>query len=137
MRARVLGIVLRGLLITVVTVGGQGAGPAAGQGVAGQTPAGQGLVEGNPSLIAAQNSADPVIKGLVARLELEKYKATIKGLTQFGDRREATQRNRDAVDWIEAQLKSYGYTNTERVLYDPPVGEDRTPGHSPRQPSAL
>ena len=51
----------------------------------------------------------------MARLELEKYKATIKGLTQFGDRREGTQRNRDAVDWIEAQLKSYGYTNTERV----------------------
>ncbi len=45
---------------------------------------------------------------MVARLELEKFKATLKGLTQFGDRREGTQRNRDAVDWIEAQLKSYG-----------------------------
>ncbi len=54
---------------------------------------------------------------LVGRLELESYKATIKGLTQFGDRREGTQRNRDAVDWIAAQLESYGYT-VERLQYD-------------------
>ena len=54
---------------------------------------------------------------LVAQLDLEKYKATIKGLTQFGDRRQGTARNRAAVDWIEAQLKSYGCTNTERMRY--------------------
>ena len=46
---------------------------------------------------------DP-IKVLVDRLDLERYKATIKGLTQFGDRREGTERNRNAIDWIEAQL---------------------------------
>ena len=55
---------------------------------------------------------------MVGRLDLEKYKATIKGLTQFGDRRQGTERNREAVDWIEAQLKSYGCTNTERITYD-------------------
>ena len=48
---------------------------------------------------------------LVSRLDLERYKATIKGLTQFGDRRQGTERNRKAVDWIEAQLKSYGCAN--------------------------
>ena len=53
----------------------------------------------------------------MGRLDLEKYKATIKGLTQFGDRRQGTERNRKAVDWIEAQLKSYGCTNTERIKY--------------------
>src|SRR4029453_7009766 len=53
--------------------------------------------------------------------DLEKYKATIKGLTQFGDRRQGTKRNRDAVDWIEAQLKSYGCTNTERITYQYPA----------------
>jgi hypothetical protein len=37
---------------------------------------------------------------------------TRKGLTQFGDRRQGTDRNRKAVEWIEAQLKSYGCTNT-------------------------
>ena len=45
-------------------------------------------------------AADPVAR-LVARLDLERYKATIKGLTQFGDRRQGTARNRAAVDWIE------------------------------------
>jgi hypothetical protein len=58
------------------------------------------------------------VAALVAQLDLERYKATIKGLTQFGDRREGTDRNRNAVNWIEAQLKSYGCTNTERLVYD-------------------
>jgi len=53
---------------------------------------------------------------LVGRLDLERYKATIKGLTAFGDRLEGTERNRRAVDWIEAQLKSYGCP-TERLKY--------------------
>jgi hypothetical protein len=58
------------------------------------------------------------IRVLVGRLELERYKATIKSLTTFGDRRQGTDRNRAAVDWIEAQLKSYGCTNTERIGYE-------------------
>jgi hypothetical protein len=61
--------------------------------------------------------ADDPIRLLVDRLDLEKYKATIKGLTQFGDRRQGTDRNRAAIDWIEAQLKSYGCTSTERLKY--------------------
>jgi len=61
---------------------------------------------------------------MVGRLNLDAYKATIKGLTKFGDRRQGTDRNRAALDWIEAQLKSYGCTNTERIRYDyqPPAG---------------
>src|SRR5204863_9464437 len=66
-----------------------------------------------------------LVRPLVDRLDLEKYKATIKGLTQFGDRRQGTRRNRDAVDWIEAQLRSYNCT-PERVVYtytqNPPRG---------------
>src|SRR5688500_2039249 len=58
------------------------------------------------------------VRTLVGRLDLEKYKATVKGLTAFGDRREGTERNRKAVDWIEAQLKSYG-CETGRLTYDP------------------
>ena len=65
----------------------------------------------------ADTSYDPV-GVLVSRLDLEKYKATIKGLAQFGDRRQGTKRNRDAVDWIEAQLKSYGCQNVERITYE-------------------
>ncbi len=66
---------------------------------------------------AAADSTDPV-REMVGRLDLEQYKATIKGLTQFGDRMQGTKRNADAVDWIEAQLKSYGCTNTERIRYE-------------------
>src|SRR5689334_20429156 len=77
---------------------------------------------------------DPTIKSLVDRLDLEKYKATIKGLTQFGDRRQGTDRNRAAVDWIEAQLKSYGCTNTERIkyTYEPPPPRQGGPGNAGR-----
>src|SRR5271169_1778244 len=68
---------------------------------------------------AGETESKPVdpVKVLAGRLDLEKYKATIKGLTKFGDRRQGTDRNRAALDWIEAQLKSYGCTNTERVKY--------------------
>ena len=84
------------------------------------------------AVLGAQQSA-PVqvddVRTLVGQLELEKYKATIKGLTAFGDRREGTERNRKAVDWIEAQLKSYG-CETGRVTYDPaaPVPATTTAG---------
>jgi hypothetical protein len=74
-------------------------------------------------------AANDPIRTLVGRLDLEKYKATIKGLTQFGDRRQGTERNRNAIDWIEAQLKSYGCTNTERLKYEYPlVGAPRSTG---------
>jgi hypothetical protein len=71
----------------------------------------------------------PDVVTLVSRLELEKYKATIKGLTQFGDRRQGTERNRKAVDWIEAQLKSYGCP-TERIkyVYNPPPPNPQAAG---------
>jgi hypothetical protein len=75
-----------------------------------------GLAIGAPPALG-QAPDDPV-RTLVQRLDLEKYKATIKGLTRFGDRRQGTARNRAALDWIEAQLKSYGCTNTARVAYD-------------------
>ena len=67
---------------------------------------------------APADTAPDQVKEMVARLDLERYKATIKGLTMFGDRRQGTDRNRAAVDWIEAQLKSYGCTNTERIKYE-------------------
>jgi hypothetical protein len=54
------------------------------------------------------------VRTVAGRLELERYKAHIKGLTQFGDRMQGTQRNRDAIDWLEKQLRSFGYSNVER-----------------------
>src|SRR5204863_559654 len=74
-----------------------------------------------PAVAPAQGDStaapDPIAQ-LVARLDLERYKATIKGLTTFGDRRQGTDRNRAAEDWIEAQLKSYGCSNVARLKYD-------------------
>jgi Peptidase family M28 len=74
-----------------------------------------------------QDQVDPT-QALVDRLTLDDYKTTLKGLTQFGDRRQGTQRNRDAVDWIEAQLQAVGCTNTERITYmfDPEPRPPRT-----------
>src|ERR1019366_9518467 len=89
---------------------------------------------GAPQTPAVPAPEDP-IKTMVGRLDLEKYKATIKGLTQFGDRRQGTDRNRAAVDWIEAQLKSYGYTNTARIKYDYFPADPRLPS-GPAAPGA-
>ncbi|WP_229411052.1 MULTISPECIES: M20/M25/M40 family metallo-hydrolase [unclassified Massilia] len=61
-------------------------------------------------------AGDPVAS-LVGQLDLERYKETIRGLARFGDRRQGTERNRKAIDWIEAQLKSFGCA-TERIRYD-------------------
>src|SRR6202162_3872093 len=72
------------------------------------------------SLLAVCLSAQPVnapsdsVRAVVGRLKLERYKEHIKGLTQFGDRMQGTQRNRDAIDWLEKQLRGFGYTNVER-----------------------
>ena len=71
-------------------------------------------------------AANDLIETLVGRLELNRYKATIRGLTKSGDRRQGTDRNRAAIGWIAAQLKSNGCTNTERIKYEytPPAGGD-------------
>ena len=80
---------------------------------------------------AAQAPAAPdPVRTLVSRLDLQRYKATIKGLTQFGDRRQGTERNRRAIDWIEALLKSYGCP-TGRLKYEfktPPPNPGRGRG---------
>src|SRR5437870_7573221 len=86
-----------------------------------------------PAQADSTTGPDPIAQ-LVARLDLERYKATIKGLTNFGDRRQGTDRNRAAVDWIEAQLKSYGCSNVARLKYEyqPPRSEERRVGKEGR-----
>jgi hypothetical protein len=65
---------------------------------------------------ASAAPADPITQ-LVGQLDFGRYKETIRGLARFGDRKQGTERNRKAIDWIEAQLKSYGCA-TERVRYN-------------------
>jgi hypothetical protein len=108
---------------TVVIVGSAACAQATGSATVPAPQSGAGAAaqaaDADPDQPAATVPAgeDP-IRNLVGRLDLERYKATIKGLTQFGDRRQGTDRNRAATDWIEAQLKSYGCTNTERIRYE-------------------
>src|SRR4051812_4563832 len=61
-----------------------------------------------PAPTAAPAAAEDPVKVLVGRLDLERYKATIKSLTRFGDRLQGTDRNKAAIDWIAAQLTRYG-----------------------------
>ena len=94
-----------------------------------------------PAPAPAAPAAEPLDSGIIAlvgRLDLEHYKNTVLGLTRFGDRRQGTDRNRAAVDWIEAQLKSYGCTNTERVHYEYTGRQLRLPGDTTpaRRPAA-
>src|SRR5256886_1949150 len=81
---------------------------------------GQGIPGGDP------------VRILVGRLDLEKYKATLSDLAEFGDRREGTDRNRAAIDWIERRLKSFGCA-TERLkyAYEPPPPRSRPQGRGP------
>jgi hypothetical protein len=92
-----------------------------------------GLVIGTPAALGEPASPADPMRVLTQRLDLEKYKATIKALTRFGDRRQGTQRNRDAINWIEAQLKSYGCTNTERLKYE--FGAEPTHYVAPAKPN--
>jgi hypothetical protein len=94
-----------------------------------------GFADQKPPLKARESvSPDDPVAQLVGRLDLERYKATIKGLTQFGDRRQGTDRNRAAVDWIEAQLKSYGCEpERHQYTYTPPPPPPKPV--TPRPPS--
>jgi acetylornithine deacetylase/succinyl-diaminopimelate desuccinylase-like protein len=82
---------------------------------------------------AAVPTPDPVTS-LVGRLDLERYKPTIRGLTQFGDRLEGTDRNRAAIDWIEAQLRSHGCTPQRHQYVKAPPVPAAAPAAAPPSP---
>jgi hypothetical protein len=91
---------------------------------------------GAPQQQTSRPPADPV-RMLVSRLDLERFKATIKGLTQFGDRRHGTERNRRAVDWIEARLRADGCVPERmRFGYRPAPPAARVPARAADEPPA-
>jgi len=61
--------------------------------------------------------ADEAVRPIIERLSLESYTQLVHGLAQFGDREQGTEGNDRANDWIEAQLRSWGY-ETERLHYE-------------------
>lgn len=89
-----------------------GAGRMGGPGCQGGVLNCRGVLGGVP--LTAEDSA---VKAIVDRLDFDSYKSLLRGLTRFGDREQGTQRNVDAMLWIEAQLKSWGYT-VERMRYE-------------------
>ena len=75
---------------------------------------------------AAKASPDPIATMSEPHRHSIATRLQSKVSPQFGDRRQGTARNRAAIDWIEAQLKSYGCSNTERIHFDyqpPPAGQ--------------
>jgi hypothetical protein len=83
-----------------------------GRGGAAQSGPGRGVLGGVP-----MTDDDNAVKAVVDRLSSDGYKELIKGLTQFGDRRQGTDRNMAAQKWIAEQLTGWGYT-VERMQYE-------------------
>src|SRR6266513_1470068 len=84
-----------------------------------------------PAVAPAQGGPAPSpgsLSPLGARPAPGRHKGAIKGLTNFGDRRQGTDRNRAAVDWIEAQLRSYGCSNVARLKYEYKPASPPSPG---------
>ena len=83
-----------------------------------------GGVLGGVELTAAEQMHGRVVR----RLDFDSYKEILFGLTQFGDREQGTPRNEAAIDWIEDQLRGWGY-QTERVdyMYTPRDSETAEP----------
>ena len=63
------------------------------------------------------STEDSTVLAVVDRLDFDSYREIIRGLAEFGDREQGTPRNAAAVDWIEEQLRSWGY-ETGRIRYE-------------------
>lgn len=95
---------------------GTGRGAAARRGRRGsgirRAGPGRGVLGGVP-----MTEQDNAVKAVVDRLDLDSYKALIRGLANFGERRQGTEQNVQAMLWIEEQLTSWGY-QVERMHYE-------------------
>lgn len=89
--------------------------------IQGQEPGGEefirdvrlrGILGGVP-----MSDRDREILSIVDRMDFDRYRDHVFQLTRFGDREQGTERNAAAVDWIEEQLRAWGYT-TGRVEYE-------------------
>jgi len=98
-----------------------GGAPAGGRQAPQAGVPGRGVLGG-----VTMTATDSAVKAIVDRLDFQGYKVLLKGLTQFGDREQGTQRNAEAINWIEAQLTSWGYS-VERLKYQYRSRTDSTP----------
>lgn len=83
----------------------------------------------NPSCVSPESGeftralGDDDVAAIVQQLDFERYKAAIRCLAAFGDREIGTQSNIDAVDWVESQLRSFGYEDVQRLRAPSPRGD--------------
>jgi hypothetical protein len=93
--------------------GGQRADQPAGQ------RAGQRATRRQRPIVGGLNLSDEenAVKAVVDRLDFDSYKELIKGLANFGERRQGTEQNVKAMLWIEEQLAGWGY-KVERLGYE-------------------
>ncbi|MSR07842.1 MAG: M20/M25/M40 family metallo-hydrolase [Gemmatimonadetes bacterium] len=94
--------------------GGSGADNVSSRALAVAGQPGNGVLGG-----VCLTAQDSIVQQVVARLDFDNFKNILRGLGQFGDRwagNPVGPGNAPAVDWIDAQLKSYGYV-TERIKY--------------------
>lgn len=106
---RVSGVLLASAALALAT-----STPAASQGRSqdGVRPIPRGVLGGAPL-----SREDEAVQPLVGRLSLESYTELVRGLAAFGDRQQGTEGNERANDWIEEQLRGWGY-ETERLSYE-------------------
>jgi hypothetical protein len=83
----------------------------------------------------ALTAADSMVQQVVQRLDFDSYKEILRGLTEFGDREQGTERNAQAIDWIEQQLRGWGY-ETGRVQYHVVCERGRCTNATPDEASA-
>jgi hypothetical protein len=95
-------------MVTVQSAEAQRGGGAPG----GVRPIPRGVL-GEVPLTAEEDA----VKVLVGRLSFENYKGMVESLAGFGDREQGTEGNARANDWIEAQLRGWGY-ETSRLVYE-------------------
>jgi len=102
------------VLLTLSTFGGAGAleGQQGGAAVAPTIrPIPNGVLGGVPL-----TPQDSIIRTVLDRLDFENFREMIATLASFGDREQGTEGNARANDWIEEQLRSWGYA-PERMPY--------------------
>lgn len=62
-------------------------------------------------------AADSMVARIVERADLDSFMSLVRSLADFGDREQGSEGNARANDWIEAQLREWGY-DTERLHYE-------------------
>lgn len=97
---------------------GEDEGDASSEGTADDDTSSAESESGSDDEGSESTGDDPITPAeLVDRLDFERFKDNIATLADFESRHWSQQGNRDAIDWLQEQLESYGY-EVERHPYN-------------------